>query len=159
MMQVFPLRKSKDTGSHLEVCKQRNDSLLKHSALSLWQKVVGLVLLPALLPLTSSLPGLPVCRWGAKPQNLRGQENSKGSDFSHLPAFGVFPQPPPLFTPSTACAPGTAAGRTPGFSWFSAAISIQPCMHSFCLSKSYPFLKVQVSHGIFLQTFLPASWE
>lgn len=51
----------------------------------------GLVSPPACLPLTSSLPGLPVCRWGARPQNLRGQENNKGSDLSHLLALS-----PPL---------------------------------------------------------------
>lgn len=95
---VSPLRKSKDTGTHLGACTRRNDSLLKHRAPNLWQKVAGLVSLPACLPLTSSRPGLPVCRWGAKPQNLRGQEENKSSDLSHLPAFRVSP-PPTTYSP------------------------------------------------------------
>lgn len=102
---VSPLRKSKDAGTHLGACTLRNDSLLKHWAPNLWQKVAGLVSLPACLPLTSSLPGLPVCRWGAKPQNLRGQEENKGSDLSHLPAFGVFPPPATYSPPQLTCCP------------------------------------------------------
>lgn len=48
---------------------------------------------PAGLPLTSSLPALPACRWGARPQNLRGQENNKGSDLAPLPEFSSSPIP------------------------------------------------------------------
>lgn len=74
-------------------------TLLKHSVPGLWQKVAGLAPPPACLPLTSSLPGLPACRWGARPQNLGGQENNKGSDVLRLSAFTVSPQFRPPFTP------------------------------------------------------------
>lgn len=90
MRQVLPLRKSKDPGIHLGVCILRKDPLLKHSAPNPWQNC-GLVSLPACLPLTSSLPGLPVCRWGAKPQNLRVSKITKAQTFPCLLALS-----PPL---------------------------------------------------------------
>lgn len=111
------------------------------------------------LPLTSSLLGLPVCRLGAKPQNLGGQESNRGSDLPHLAAFKSLPTLSHLhLLPQQRRNPAQQPG---GPLLFLALCStgIQPALHSFCLSQSYPFLKVNAWHDIFLQTFLPASWE
>ena len=60
------------------------------------------------LPLTSSLPWLPACRWGARPQNLRDQENNKNfRPFTPTRTLGIFPCPPP-FTPLSAHVPNSS---------------------------------------------------
>lgn len=60
------------------------------------------------LPLTSSLPGLPACRWGARPQNLSDQENNKNfRPFTPTRILGFSPCPPP-FTPLSAHVPDSS---------------------------------------------------
>lgn len=140
MRWMLLLRKSKDTGTHLKVYTLRSDSLVKHSAPSLWLEVAGLVSPPACLPLTSSLPGLPVCRWGAKPQSLRGQENNKASDLSHLLEFGVSPHPPPLFTPRHSSQEDPLVFRSLPPHRFN-----HPCILPV---QTLPLLEVHLSHDI-----------
>ena len=130
------LRKSKDTDTHLKVYTLRNDPLVKHSAPSLWLEVAGLVSPPACLPLTSSLPGLPVCRWGAKPQSLRGQENNKSlRPFTPTRIWGLSPSSTSVSSPGSACALKSSQEDPLVFR------SLPPhnsTTHALCLSKPCP---------------------
>lgn len=113
----------------------------------------------ACLPLTSSLLGLPVCRLGAKPQNLGARKITEAQTFHTYQHSSLSPPSPISIYFLNNVWTLHSSQEDSCFSWLSAATGIQPDMHSFCLSKSYPFLKVNAWHDIFLQTFLPASWE
>lgn len=96
----------------------------------------------ACLPLTSSLLGLPVCRLGAKPQNLGARKITEAQTFHPFQYSSLsLPSPISIYSLNSIWTQHSSQEDS-CFSWISAATGIQPDMHSFCLSKPYPFLKV-----------------